>query len=124
MTTTARRLRTFAADYARDVWPSLAYRAPSANEITTMEIRADGYSNAHVEGEHAASGCTFSATECGLRAAAAEYVECTDFSEPVATPRTGSHAGHDHPATKAARAACRRTLTAERIVGDQLEGKN
>lgn len=113
MTTTrsTTRLRRYAAEYHQSMWSNLPYRPPTADELITMDIRADGYANAHVEGSHGTEDrpCSFAtARECGERYAASEYVECTDMTEPVASPRTGSHADHDHPATKAARAACRR----------------
>lgn len=115
--TTAARLRKAATTYASSVW-GMTLRKITADEVLTMEIRADGYANAHVEGEHEANGlCTFpSARDCGEAGAAAEFVETTegisvtasDLGMSTAPAATGSHAGHDHPATKAARAACRR----------------
>lgn len=70
------RLRRYAQEYAREVWGQEVI--PSARDLMTMEIRSDGYANAHVEGEHEANGlCPFtSARECGERSAAAEWVEC------------------------------------------------
>lgn len=108
---TARRLRREAAAYAALVWPTVTYRPPTRDEVDTMSIRADGYSNAHVEGEHEANGiCSFSgnmaARDCGEAMAASEYVECTDMT-PI-PGRTHVHTDCQHPATKSARAACRR----------------
>lgn len=117
---TARRLRRAAAAYALDTW-GIELRKITADEVLTMEIRADGYSNAHVEGEHESNGlCSFTgklaARDCGEAGAAAEFVETMDNDVPDAhaalTPnsptRTTSHAACTHPATKSARAACRR----------------
>lgn len=115
---TAATLRDYARTYALDTW-GMTIRKITADEVLTMEIRADGYSNAHVEGDHAGNGlCSFeSATICGLWGAASEFVECTEglaATDPAATttaPRIGSHAACTHEATKAARAACRRAAT-------------
>lgn len=109
-------LRDYARTYAADTW-GIELRKITTAEVTVMEIRADGYANAHVEGEHNANGiCSFeSAAICGMWGAASEFVETTDGITVTAAPhdvtnppRTGSHASHDHPSTKAARAACRR----------------
>lgn len=81
MTAIEDRLRSYAREYAEQVWPTLAYRDPTDDECLTIEVRSDGYANAHVEGEHESNGiCHFtSARECGERFAASEFVECTDF---------------------------------------------
>jgi hypothetical protein len=75
--TPAERLASYAAEYSAAVWPDLPFAPPTADDLEYMEIRADGYSNAHVEGEHTVFElCKYAdATECGLRSAAAEYVE-------------------------------------------------
>jgi hypothetical protein len=113
---TARRLRRAAEVYAFHTW-GMVIRKITNDEVLTMELRSDGYSNAHVEGEHESNGlCHFSgnmaARDCGEAGAAAEFVETTDglarTDELAKAATLGSHAGHDHPATKAARAACRR----------------
>jgi hypothetical protein len=52
---------------------------PTDDDCFDMELRSDGYANAHVEGQHNTEGpkCGFTtATECGERMAASEYVEC------------------------------------------------
>lgn len=119
----ARRLRAYAVGYAHDTW-GIHLRPITADEVLTMEIRSDGYANAHVEGEHEANGlCSFSsARECGERQAAAEFVETMDSDVPDAhVARTGSrsvtvrtHDDCDHASTKSARAACRRAVRAAR----------
>jgi hypothetical protein len=78
----------------------------------TISIRADGYANAHVEGEHEFNGlCSFtSARDCGEAMAASEYVECTDMT-PI-PGRTHVHTNCNHEPTKSARAACRRARNA------------
>lgn len=118
---TARRLRRAAEAYALNTW-GMTIRRITADEVLTMEIRADGYSNAHVEGEHEANGlCSFSgnmaARDCGEAGAAAEFIETTDgltAASPTPTTRGDraamTHRGHDHPNTKAGRAACRRAV--------------
>lgn len=62
-----RRIARYVAEYA----PSEA--RPSAEELRTADVRADRWSDAHVEG-----GCTcgLSPLECGERMAASEIVEC------------------------------------------------
>lgn len=72
------RLRQYVTEYAEAVWPELPMPVPSALDLIQMEVRADAYANAHVEGEHEANKlCSLtSARECGERAAASEFVEC------------------------------------------------
>lgn len=120
---TTRRLRRAVDTYARDTW-GVEVGKISRDQFTTMEIRADGYSNAHVEGEHEANGlCSFSgnmaARDCGEAGAAAEFVETyTVDDEPAARKAPTNrgdraamtHRGHDHPNTKADRAKCRRAV--------------
>lgn len=72
------RLTAYAAEYADTVWPDLDTPMLAGEALERAEVRADAYANAHVEGEHAAHGCPFAtSTECGERAAAAEFVEST-----------------------------------------------
>lgn len=124
---TARRLRRVAEAYARDT-RGMTLRRITNDEVLTMELRADGYSNAHVEGEHESNGlCSFTgkmaARDCGELGAAAEFVETTDglsaTPKPVAATNRGdraamTHRGCDHANTKAERAKCRRAIYALR----------
>ena len=77
LTDTQTRLADYAREYARAVWPKLPYDEPGLDDLIVMEIRADEYANAHVQGEHRWNGlCSYAtARECSERAAAAEYVE-------------------------------------------------
>jgi hypothetical protein len=116
MTTTSerRRLRSYVTEYARNTWGVEIGRI-GADQFLRMSLRADGYANAHVEGEHESNGiCSFTSPRvCGERAAAAEFVETSTVDdEPTFTPTQGAHANCDHPSTKAARAACRRARSA------------
>jgi hypothetical protein len=77
MTETQYRLATYVRSYAENYWPNLAVPEVTDDDALMMELRSDGYANAHVEGEHEANGlCSFkSARECGERMAASEFVE-------------------------------------------------
>ena len=73
---TQARLVAYAAEYAAAVWPDSEYRAPTEDELFVMEVRADGWSNQHNIQDSEYHQCGYeSSTECGERAAAAEYVE-------------------------------------------------
>lgn len=63
---------------SRKVWGEPELNDLPDDELMFIEIRSDGYANAHVEGEHDAwMTCGYnSARECGERCAAAEWVEC------------------------------------------------
>lgn len=76
--TTADRLRSYIKEYSEQVWPDLSIPEPNEGDLEVVEIRSDGYANAHVEGEHESNKlCPFtSAKECGERWAASEFVEC------------------------------------------------
>jgi hypothetical protein len=79
-TATEQRLARYVREYERDVWPNLPPIKITKDALFDMELRSDGWANAHVEGEHNANGiCSCkTARECGERGAAAEYVECGD----------------------------------------------
>jgi hypothetical protein len=73
------RLRRYVKEYYEEVWPTLTAKVPSDDDCFDMELRSDGYANAHVEGQHNTEGpkCGLTtATECGERIAASEWVEC------------------------------------------------
>lgn len=73
---TATRLATYAAEYSAKVWPAAEYRTPTEDDLAYMEVRADGYSNQHNTQDSEYHDCGYTtSTECGERAAAAEYVE-------------------------------------------------
>jgi hypothetical protein len=71
------RIVQYVNEYNAAVWPDFAVPVIKPSDLERMEIRAESYSNAHVEGEHEANGiCIFtSSTECGERHAAGEFVE-------------------------------------------------
>lgn len=71
------RIVRYVNEYNATVWPNLPVPVIKPSDLERMEIRAEGYANAHVEGEHEANGiCIFtSSTECGERHAAGEFVE-------------------------------------------------
>lgn len=73
---TKTRLTRYAKEYAGSVWGETVNLTDE--DIDIIEIRSDGYANAHVEGEHEALGLCHadSARECGERMAASEWVEC------------------------------------------------
>lgn len=73
------RLVEYVREYAETCWPNLPVPEVTEGDLVMLDVRADGYANAHVEGEHEANGlCAFaSARECGERFAAAEFVECS-----------------------------------------------
>jgi hypothetical protein len=76
-TPTERRLTRYVREYAQERW-NMKVRVTS-DDALGIELRSDGYANAHVEGEHGTEGrdCGYStARECGERYAAAEFVEC------------------------------------------------
>lgn len=77
MDETKARLTRYAREYASQVWGQDVN--PTDEDISIMDIRSDGYANAHVEGEHEALGLCHadSARECGERMAASEWVECS-----------------------------------------------
>lgn len=74
---TRERLTGYVNDYAGSVWGQ-HYAALTDDQLLVIDVRADSYAYAHVEGEHNANGiCHFTdAKECGERLAAAEFVEC------------------------------------------------
>lgn len=71
------RIVRYINEYNAAVWPDFAVPVIKPSDLERMEIRADMYSNGHVEGEHEANGlCPYStSTECGERLVAAEFVE-------------------------------------------------
>lgn len=71
------RLKRYATEYAWQAWGQNV--DPTDEDALIMDVRSDGYANAHVEGEHEGfRSCGFtSARECGERMAAAEWVECS-----------------------------------------------
>lgn len=87
METYKARMERYIAEYSARVWPGHA--VPDPNVVygdgpehpdfgyDVLEVQADGYANAHVEGEHEAWGtCPYaSAEECGERHAAEAFVE-------------------------------------------------
>lgn len=73
---TNRRLRRHVRKYA-EAWGVEKPRV-TAEDVFVIAVRADGYSNAHVQGEHEAHGCVFNARDCGERAAAEEFVEAAE----------------------------------------------
>lgn len=79
METFAARMDRYIAEYSAAVWPT--HEVPKHKDewdLAVTEIRADGFANAHVEGEHGTEDmpCPYAtADECGERAAAAEFVE-------------------------------------------------
>jgi hypothetical protein len=81
--TTGDRLRRYVKQYHEEVWPDLREPEPTEADLISIEVRSDGYANAHVEGEHHTHEdyyCTqkgWNARECGERMAAAEFVECS-----------------------------------------------
>lgn len=73
---TAARLAKYAAEYAASVWPNSEYIPPTEDDLEFMEVRSDGYSNQHNIQDSEYHNCGYAtSTECGERAAAAEYVE-------------------------------------------------
>lgn len=72
----AKRLKTYAVDYAMAAWQETV--DPSPDELVVMGVRADMYSDAHVQ-----SGCACgdSAEKCGEMYAAMEYVESQEDPE-------------------------------------------
>jgi hypothetical protein len=77
------RLRKYVAEYAKEMWNDHSYyeggdKYPTDEQCLTIELRSDGWANAHVEGQHGSEvPCMYStAQECGERWAAAEFVEC------------------------------------------------
>jgi hypothetical protein len=77
MNEVAARLIQYVREYNAAIWPDFPVPVIKPSDLERMEIRSEGYSNAHVEGEHEANGlCIFkSSTECGERHAAGEFVE-------------------------------------------------
>lgn len=78
METFEARMNRYIAEYSAAVWPSM--EVPTHRDewdLQITEIRAEGFTNAHWEGEHGSedSPCPYSSEECGERAAAAEFVE-------------------------------------------------
>lgn len=78
METFEARMNRYIKEYSERVWPNLP--VPEIEDhwaVDLLEIRADGYASAHVDGEHEAwEGCPYrSAQECGERMAAEEFVE-------------------------------------------------
>lgn len=75
-TATTARLAAYAAEYSAQVWPNAKYHEPTEDDLAFMEVRADGYSNQHNTQDSEYHDCGYTtSTECGERAAAAEYVE-------------------------------------------------
>lgn len=72
------RLLKYVNTYRTRVWGMAPVDSLSDEALITIDVRSDGYANAHVEGEHEAWNiCRYdSARECGERCAAAEWVEC------------------------------------------------
>jgi hypothetical protein len=66
------RLARYVVEYNEAVWPDLSVPIPTADDLELMELRVDGWANAHVTSGHT---CPWDAEECGERNAAAEYVE-------------------------------------------------
>lgn len=80
------RMDRYIAEYSAAVWPDQPVPAPNAVYgsgpenpdfgYDVLEVHADGYSNAHVEGEHDSTVCPYATSEeCGERSAAAMFVE-------------------------------------------------
>lgn len=86
METFKERMDRYIEEYSSRVWPELSVPSPNAvyGECAdrpdfgydVLEVQADGYANAHVEGEHDSTVCPYAtAEECGERNAAAAFVE-------------------------------------------------
>lgn len=79
MAATHKRLARYVREYAEQVWPDLDVPTPTTRDLQIMEVRSDGWADAHVGGSHGTEDnpCSAStAQECGERMAAAEFVEC------------------------------------------------
>lgn len=78
METFQQRMIRFCEEYNAAAWPNMALVRPTEDwEFDVMEIHADMYASAHVDGEHVENGiCAYgTAAECGERSAAARWVE-------------------------------------------------
>jgi hypothetical protein len=86
METFKARMDRYIAEYSAAVWPDLPVPSPNAVYgecgdrpdfgYDVLEVQADGWANAHVEGEHDATDCPYAtAQECGERTAAEAFVE-------------------------------------------------
>jgi hypothetical protein len=84
--TFVQRMTRYISEYSTAVWPDQP--VPSPNEVygadaehpdfgfDVLEVQVDGWSNAHVEGEHDATNCPYATSEeCGERTAAESFVE-------------------------------------------------
>lgn len=80
------RMDRYIGEYSAAVWPDQPVPAPNAVYgsgpenpdfgYDVLEVQADGYANAHVEGEHDSTVCPYAtAAECGERSAAEAFVE-------------------------------------------------
>lgn len=78
METFQQRMVRLMTEYSTRVWPGLPVTVPTEDwEFDVVEIQAEGYANAHVDGEHEAWNiCPYkSPQECGEHMAAEAYVE-------------------------------------------------
>lgn len=70
------RLAAYAAEYSANVWPDSEFHALTEDDLDYMEVRSDGWANQHNIQDSEYHNCGYAtSTECGERAAAAEYVE-------------------------------------------------